>query len=430
MSGRGRPGAGAVTAGLLYGSRVGFALVGVVTTVIVARVLGPEERGWYFLAMTVGLGVFVAVHLSLDQGAFWAIAERAATACQLWRPMLVCGTSALAVALGGYAVLAGTGLLLDGVPSATVVAAALLIPVSLVQQLAGGVVYALGRARVAAIGLLTAAAIQLAGTVALAVADRLDSTTALGVLVLSTGVGAWPMLAALSAANRGEQTRLAQFGMVELLGVSLRNHLGVASIWLARRADVLVVSVYVSAGDLGVYTLAVTLAEFVLLSADTIAQAALGHQGSLERGDSGRLSVALAADSTRIALAQVVLLAALGWPILAVGFGREWLDAYPMVLALLPGIVALAYVRPLLASFVRSGRSLETSLAIAAAAAFKIAATALVVKPFGLVTVGVVSSVAWIAAAVVIMWRMRAALGLQLWAPSLVPGVLRRLRGA
>lgn len=429
MSAAARSSGGAVTVGILYGSRLGSALVGVVTTVIVARVLGPDQRGAYFLAQTVALGAFSLAHLSLDQGTFWAVAERSARVRQLWRPLALWTGAATIAAVVGYAALVGSGVLLDGVSSATVIVAAVLIPASLVLQFSSGLVYAFGQARVAAFGVAVAAGIQLVGTVAFALAGRLDSTTAIAVVVVSTLLGTWPMLATLYATGRHDEPRLAKFRIRELLGVSIQNHLGVVSIWLARRADILVISFFVSAGDLGVYTLAVTLTEFVLLSADAVAQAALGRQGALERGDSGRLSVALAADSTRIALVQVIMLGALGWPILLLGFGREWLDAYPSILALSPGIVALAYVRPLLAIFIRTGHSLELSLAIAVAAGLKIGATGVFAEHFGPVAVAAASSVAWIVAAMLIMWRMRAALDLRLWAPSLVPGVLHRLRG-
>ena len=200
----------------------------------------------------------------------------------------------------------------------------------------------------------------------------------------------------------------------------------VAAVWLGRRADVLVLANFVDGRSLGIYTLAITLTDLILLSSDVLAQSALGLQGSLSQKDSAKLSVRLAADSARIAGIQAALLVAVGWLLILVTFGREWTGVYPISVALAPGIMALAYIQPLVIVFIRHNRSLESAKVIAAGAALKLVATVLLAEPLGVIAVGAISSVIWILAALVLVRRFHQLFGLQAWAPTgLHPGGYR-----
>ena len=412
----------------VYGARVAQATVGLALAVAIARVLGPEQRGWYFLAITVALGFYYLASLSVDQGIFWAVSERGARIPDLLRGL---AGLALAITLAGCAAYLTLGVwtgLTDEVPLATALAASLMIPASAGRLVVDGALYAVGAPRVAALGLFVWALAQLALVAGLIVIGELDSTTVVIALGLSGIIGLGPGVAHLWRSARGVvRRRVVPWGRVVVVG--LQNHVGVLSLWLARRVDVIVIAPFVSPRDLGLYTIAVTLTEFLLISSEALAQAGLGRQGRLERGAAGAFSTALAADAVRLGVAQAVAVALVGYPFLRYALGAEWAAAYPVLIGLLPGIVCLTYVRPLIPAFVRANRSLEMSAAVGLAAAVKVVGTILLAPGLGLAGVAGVASVAWALAAGLIAWRAAAVLGIPLWAPSRIPGALARLAG-
>jgi O-antigen/teichoic acid export membrane protein len=250
------------------------------------------------------------------------------------------------------------------------------------------------------------------GIAVLAAADWVTSTTVLamsGVSMLAGGIGN------AVAVARTKGTGSGSVDARSLLAIGLRNHLGVVGLWLALRADVVIVAQLVNKRDLGLYSLAVTLAEVMLLATDALALSALGRHASLRREESMSYAVAIASQSARVAAAEVVLVASLGWPLIFLAYGREWLGAYPVLLCLAPGIIALGYMRPLGAGFIRAGRALERSLVMVTAAAVNVSGALLATSVFGIVGAAVSSTLAYATGAALLAWRVRSSLGLGPW---------------
>ena len=389
--------------------------LGFVVAVLIARALGPSGRAEYFLASSLGIGAFTVFHLSLDVAMFWAVAERRAPLKRLLRPVsvILVGASLLAV---GACVAVGVGLgVLDEVPTMTAVWAFALVPAMMARFVIDGALWAVGRTGVASLALLVTAVTQLVAIVVWAARGDLDSASVLAISTATTTVGCLPGLVAIlrsPVAARSEASprpsRLARVGA--------ENHLGVISLWAALRLDVFIVSALVSKDSFGRYTLAVTLAELILLATDAVALSALGRQGALRQEDSTRYSIEVASQAARLAAIQVVILAALGWPLIRVAFGSEWTEAFPVLLALAPGMIALAYIRPVAAVFVRTGRTLERSAVLFAAAAVNVAGTLLLVPHAGIVGAGIAATAAYTLAGLLTAWRMKVRYGCAPWA--------------
>lgn len=419
-----------MTASIVFAARLLNALVGFAVGVIIARTLGPSGRAEYFLAATYALGAFAISHFSLDAATFWAVSERRAAVRGLARPLALATLATTGLAGGLYAVAAYGTVLLESVPPATVLAGLVGMPVTMARFVLDALLYATDRARVATVAVVVTAMFQLAAVAVTASTGVLDSA---GVIWISTGstlAGGAVALAGVRRAGRdaaGDGHARVRPG--ELFRSGLANHLGVIATWTATRVDVVIVSLIVNPRRLGIYSLAITLCEFILLATSSLALAALGRQSALGREESLLYSVSVGADSARIALVEALALAALGWPLIRVAFGREWLDTFPILVAMCPGMVALAYIRPIGAAFVRAGRALEVSLALIVAAMVNVAGTWLAMTTIGLWGAGLVSTIAYGCAALLVAWRTRNTLGVPPWAPStLVPRLRRRLQ--
>ena len=404
-----------MTAWVVYGSKVAGALVGFATSIVIARVLGPDGRADYFIASTVGLGVFAVCHLSVDQSIFWALAERRAPVARIVKAITPLAFVAAAVATALYWAVGFLGGFFNEVPNSTAFAGMLLAPVLVGRLILDTFLYASDRARVASLSLVLTAILQLAGIGALAAVGDVTSATVIVVSAASTFAGGLPNAAVVAQLSSGFRT-MRPLDLRPLMRVGLSTHLAVIAFWLALRADVLIVSRLVSKHDVGIYSLAVTLAEVILLASDALALTALGLHPRLDREQSYTYSVEVGAGAARVAALQVVALAGLGWPLILVAYGRAWLETYPVVIALAPGMIAVAYMRPVTVAFIRAGRALERSLVMVVAGLANIVGTLIATVKFGIVGAGVASTIAYALGALLLAWRLRVSLGASPWA--------------
>jgi O-antigen/teichoic acid export membrane protein len=424
-----------MTTWIVFGSKLFAAAVGFVISILIARILGTEGRAEYFLTATLAGGVFALVNLSLNLSVFWCVAERRMTLPSLTRRLLPIALGATAVGVAAYLAAAFGTEILEQAPRSTALAGVALVVALMFVSALDGVLYASDRARAASLSLITTTCVQLVAILIAALLDGLDSTSVLWISAGSAALGALPSVVALSrmwgerrpAPEPDGAPQQPQYR--EILRPALTGHPGSVAMWLALRVDVLIVSVLVTEHELGVYTLAVTISELTLLATSALALRAVGRQGRLEREASVGYSISVATDSARVAGLQAAALAMIGWPLILVAFGKEWLDAYPVLLVMLPGLVALAYLRPMLPAFVRNARSHEVSVALVAGAFTNVVGTLVAVPPLGLTGAGLASTAGYCVATVVIVWRTWSTLGTRPWARSALPilrGIPRR----
>jgi O-antigen/teichoic acid export membrane protein len=403
-----------VTAWVVWASKVTNALLGFAISIVIARALGPDGRAEYFLASTVAVGVFAACHLSLDQAIFWAVAEHHATIKRIARTLAPVAALTFGATIAVFLLLTQVGHLLADIPQSTAFVAAFLAPIMLLNFLAQAILYAIDKARWASFVVVGTAVLQLLGVVAVAAADQLTSTNVLVISGLTTLVGALANFGmVLRHTNEGDHD--VDVPWRSLVGMGLRNHPAVICLWLALRADVIIVAALVSKHDLGLYSLAVTLAEAILFASDALAVAALGRHRTMERQASVTYSVEVASTAARVAAAQVVAVAAFGWPLILLAYGRSWLGAYPPLVCLAPGTIALAYMRPLGAGFIRANRPLERSMVMAVAAVVNVIGAYIGARELGIVGAAVGSTIAYTIGALLLGWRVRISLGVGPW---------------
>jgi len=402
-----------VTAWVVWASKVLNAVLGFAISIVIARALGPGGRAEYFLASTVAVGVFAVSHLSLDQAVFWAVAEQKATVGRIGRTLAPVALVIFGWTVGLFLLLTRVGHLLAHVPNRTALVAAFLPPIMFLNFVGQAVLFAIDQARWASVFLVGSAILQLLGVGGLAASGDITSANVLIVSGLSTLVGALANFVVIAGHMReGEELDLR---WQPLVGMGLRNHPAVIGLWLALRADVIIVAALVSKRDLGLYSLAVTLAEAILFASDALAVAALGRHRRLKREASIAYAVEVASTAASVAAIQVVAVAAVGWPLILVAYGHSWLGAYPALVCLAPGTIALAYMRPLGAGFIRANRPLERSIVMGAAAAVNVLGAYFGARTFGIIGAAVASTMAYAVGAVLLSWRVRLTLGVSAW---------------
>ena len=105
---RRRRGSGGKFLGSFLGQGVGGGAK-VATTILVARILGPEGFGGYSLAVALAVGVFTVAGLSITSGATYVVARSEDRVDRAWSVLVLGWIVALAMSLTGFIVVQAVG---------------------------------------------------------------------------------------------------------------------------------------------------------------------------------------------------------------------------------------------------------------------------------------------------------------------------------
>ncbi|RKN45478.1 O-antigen ligase family protein [Micromonospora endolithica] len=382
------------------GTRVGTLLVSLVAGVLAARALGPHGRGLLAVAIASSavFGTMFAVGLdtaNLRLAGRSPQMHRYAARTSV-RYALPAGAGAAALwALAGH--LGGAPLRL-GLDQATFLLALALCPIVLLATLLGAAEIGRGRASTYNLTTIGSVLIYLGGLAALVALDRATPATVLGAYLggqltgvavlmrqLTGGRGLEPPAPAArreywSSARRGFAPNLAHFGMVRL--------------------QVPVIQVLVGATAVGVYSVALALAETLLivpiaLSLILVPTVANGHA---DWHQVARLAVRSSAVTVLVAVA----LAGAGSYLVPALYGESFAPAVPVLWALLPGLVVFAAARVAQSYLTATDRPAGTLVAAVAASVAGLGTMLVLVPEWGEVGAGIAASAGFCVYAVVI----------------------------
>lgn len=373
--------------------------------VVLSRALHPAGRGTYYLLITVASTAQALGHLSVEKAqiAFWPSASRDSLVAN---SVLLGTLLGLLAALGGWLAVPGSsGLLL--VALAGVPAGILVINLTNIATL---------QSRIGAInlGTLSSAVVQCGSLLVLGALGRLS----VGWVVLM-----WTVSTALPLVflTRGVRLRACDVRLAaRSLGVGARYHLGLLSLRLLLRADILVLGALASTRAVGLYSLAVTLMEMSRIPADAVRQVVLARQAS----EPGPAAAELTARATRLSvlvgLASVLGICAAAPVLIPLAYGAAFAGSLAPLLLLAPGLVALNATRPLESFLLRMDRPMALTGISMAALTVNLALNLLLIPGFGAEGCAVASSVAYVLlAGAQAVWFLRVSGGS---ARALVPG--------
>jgi O-antigen/teichoic acid export membrane protein len=397
-------------ASVVLAAQLSIFAVGLVISVFVAHALGPSGRGRYYVPVTAVMTCFAVVHLSLEMATTYFHAERLIDLRRLGR---VAATVSLIVSPVGIGLILGTFALtrssiFDGVHANDVVLASLALPFLLHStwmvnlMILGG---QLGRAQLA---LLVAAVCQAVLIGMLALAGHLGVREVL-LAYVGNAVASWVLLVAWSARIAPALPTRDGAVLTRVVLHGLRIHPGYIAYILLLRSDVFLINALLGTSEVGLYSLAVLVAQLVWTVSQPLATAALPLQTTADIAEAGRVTLRTTRLCLLVAASLSVLAAATMWKLLPIVYGRDFAGAYLPLVALLPGVCAMSVVRPMWNRLLREGRPGRITAVAAASFALNAALNLALLPVVGLVGASIASSVSYLLLALVLgCWTAQA----------------------
>lgn len=410
-------------------SRVVTYALGFAGSIVVSRTLGPSGRGAYYVPITLAATAVALGHLSLEQAHvfMWTkVKEKAGLFANAVVFSTLIGVPLALLTWGAVAVLGPKAIPIAD--PALLVLALLAVPVSLLTLYLNGLLILDGRISLVNRARVAAAVVQIFGLIGLAIGGRLGVREVVAAWTISATTNLVVVLSALRVKRSDVSISLA----AETLRRGCRYHPGMVAVFLLFRVDVFLLNARVSAAEVGLYSLAVTLAELTYLMTDSVAQVTLHSQTVSSLSDSGHLTAKIARTNVALALGFVATLGISGPFLIPLAFGRDFLGSLPAFLSLIPGVTALAMIRPVGTFLIRLDRPWVISAASYVALAVNVLLNLTLIPIVGIVGAGLSSSVAYILLGMFYMtWFLRAS-GLRFFdlipRPSDLRGPINSLR--
>ncbi len=421
------------TGGQILAGRVGQAAVVAVTSIVVARSLGPVGQGHFSLTLLVITLLAALLNGGMGLAAVPRLRRGEVSLARMLRAQSAWIVLAALVALGlilagsrtGLGALASERLGWDSVvAAASVVGIVALLAFDIFfydllaeGRLVVGPLINLGRVVLNLLvlgGLILWSSLSLGGAVVAYAVAQVCAVLAVALLLHRRSrqpaglVAAAPPLPRLVAGNL-RRGWIGQFSAVASL--------------LHLRLDQALVSVFWGAAVVGIYSVAVQVGELLWLLAGALSPLLVYSSAAQADGPERDRQ---AARAVRIGLGATALVALplglVARPLLTFLFGADFAAAAPALQALLPGIVAFAPGAVLAGDFIGRGRPAWNAQASAFTVLVNIAAGLLLIPRLGAVGASWASTLAYIAGAGLMISRFRRVSGLPL-AEILMPRI-------
>lgn len=367
-------------------------------SVVVARALGPAGKGLLDVASATAALCTLVLGCSLNAGIAHAVARAPGFPAGLGGPLGAWAAGAGALAFGVLALLPGTAVALGLLPGQdTLFWAAFVAATTACGIGAAGLRGALiGRQHVIAANRIDLAikAALLLGFGAAVAGGRADAR-AFAVVAVALALA---LAVTLHLAARGPRTPAPGLWRA-ILAAALPVH-GTNLLHFAnQRADVFFVQATHGAREVGLYTLAVGLAQTVLLLSSALAQPLLPHvSAATSQADAAALTAQMCRQYVALGLLAIVVSAGLAPWALPLVFGRDFAASVPPWLILLPGMIGFGLANLLTAYFVGRDAAPITLRIAAVTALVTLAGNALFTPRYGALGAAATSTVAYLLA--------------------------------
>lgn len=181
----------------------------------------------------------------------------------------------------------------------------------------------------------------------------------------------------------------------ELLRYSGKSHPDVLFQQVLLRSDYLFIGAFIDSEALGYYAMATAAAELLLIVPEAVTTPLMKRLLRQGEGIKQLTPFALRITAT-VMFAACTSMALLGeWLIVGL-FGKSYAPAYPALLALLPGLFGLCYASILRLDLLGKNRPGSVSLLMGAGAVLNVVLNLLLIPPMGIVGAGLASSAAYL----------------------------------
>jgi O-antigen/teichoic acid export membrane protein len=388
-------------------------VLGIPTSILVARALGPAGMGGVTLVATIGSYSATMLTLGVEVSLVHFAGRRPETSPTLARLALRLGTLlGLAASAGAIALL--MTVYRDRVPGELLPWAVFLLalgPVRLVTSFVQNVVVGVGRLVEVSVISLIAAALTLAGAIAFAhsgVAAEGRLATLAVVLIVT-------VLLSLAVARRARVLPASADGIHgtyrEVMGYGLRAYFGTLLQGVNYRFDFFLVAFFLPLTQVGLYAVGVTATEMLWMVPNNLQSVLMQRAASLPGQDSDRLTRAITRLTSLFLLAASLGLVLVAAPLIRLVFGTAYHGAVAPLILLLPGTWALGLWKNLTADLIGRGRPGAKALSAGVAAGTTIVMDLLLIPRFGINGAAVASSCAYTVALVMSLSAYRRTTG-------------------
>ncbi len=388
----------------VLGVKAACYVLGGVTAIILARAMGPHERGIWAVCMLVAGFLTILADLGVGSSAAFYLSSPGSRTESILSTSLIL---AAGVATGTY--LLAVPLLLDGgkrvfpgVPETPLLLAAasvlVVVPTAVARQagLASGSLALHNKSSLLQAFLLLA----LMGAGALL---GVKSTTGFAVFYLVGLV--LTSLATLSWLRRHYLPRITPNPrlFLPLVRYGLKAHVGAIGLFLAYRLDILIVNYLVGPTGAGLYAIALTLSELLRGLPETAQAVVVSRFRQDDFIAAATTAARLAAAATLVVGLGLVSTARWVVPFL---FGWRYAPAADAFLWLVPGVVGLAFSYSLSPILLRAGEVSVNAIAAVCATVVMVSLDLVLIPKFGIAGAAVSSSVAYVTLASIQIKRL------------------------
>jgi O-antigen/teichoic acid export membrane protein len=387
MTGGGRPFARRV-AGVFTARAVQFA-IGMATSFLLSRLLGPTGRGAFALATLVPSTLFALGQLGLPS-AFSFFAGRGRHGRNLWRLAILSGASlAIVLLLGALLVLpALEASVLEAAPGDLVRIALLSLPFQFLASFLGAIL--IGRQTLLAynVVLIAQSALALVLVVVLVGAAGLGPTGAVvGSLVVAVVGAIATLVVARRTTSETEEGRPARIG--ELAGFGIRLYPASVTSFFSYRVDIFLLGFFLVGPDdavaaqIGLYTLAVSLAELTFFVPDSVATVFFPRVAGAERRTADDLTPMVSRMTVLVTVIAVAALVPAAYVAVHVILPAFTGSLSPFLL-LLPAVVTLAVAKVLSSYLSGLGQPLPVAVSAVTALIVNVVANVILIPLLGI----------------------------------------------
>lgn len=365
--------------------------------ILTARLLGPAGKGIYALP-SVEAGLITAGFTGLGSALSYFLLNRRAST-QVLRPALAVST--LFVVVGALAIIP---IAMLGGQHWTAWPAIVSLPASAAINLVSGFAIGTKRVRYATsisvattvltLLLMAAGLFFVSRSPAIAIAVWIVANIVIGLVGFSWMIWHARELKGDEAVPVREFLRFSiKVGAVQL--ISLLNY----------RADLYIVALLTNAASLGMYTVAVSAAESLLVPTQVAALVTSPHIGSLDRDAAAHLTARCVRNNLLVALVVCGLLFAFARPVVHLLYGSAFLPVVPVLQVILAGVFALSLGSPMSSYFtLKVGRPEVPMWLAGSSAAICIAVSIALVPSMGMMGAAIGSTVAYACGQVAAIW--------------------------
>lgn len=341
--------------------RIAKTLLALACSILIARVLGPHDRGLFALATAVYCGLPLAVFSGISFAAsYFMLNARAGRG--ILKPAL--GTT-LIFSIAGATAVAGMGLAAHD--AWAILPAALLLPANAGLMLLLG--YALGTKRIrwqTNYYILSTAATLAAMAITFAFFSRSASAAIAAYVLVSLIAGA----ASCAVVIRGTQhLPSVEIAFRRFFSFAVRVGASNLVMLLNYRADLYIVALLATPAVLGQYSVAVSAAEALLVVTQVSAIATSPHVGAMARNEAALVTAKCVRMTLVVSTLMCAVLFVAAPLVVNVLYGNAYLPLVPAFRILLVAVLILSVASPIANFFTLNRGRPEVALVSAAAAA-------------------------------------------------------------